>query len=458
MLVSLLLLATIATISVVAYIEVQESLLKNIDYTLRAMAEGITADLDEPESHEAHQVELRSITGSTNNPYSTRYRVWIDGSGEDLFASDSPVNVNGGLLVNTVIDNQPEIGESVFFNLNLAQHGFRAIWMRHRFEKDVINILVARSSYSAYHEMDEFLRLLLILGGSMVLGIFLLVPPIASLAMRPIGQTAKRMEQVTYKDLGQESMHNPKVPMELEPFVTALSKMLARLDKVMSQQRQFTADASHELRTPLALIKSTIQTTRMRDRDVTEYKQAMDDILKDIQRLEKLITELLSLARLNETDILADMSSVSLDALLHNLGEIFDSRASQKGGKVLYEEFPSVEVRGNEDELVQLFSNLLDNTIQHGPPNGTVSISLQEEPEGYVTVCIHDEGGHIPPEALPHLFERFYRVDSSRCKATGGTGLGLAIAKEIVCRHAGEIEITSSPAAGTSVLIRLPKL
>jgi len=105
-----------------------------------------------------------------------------------------------------------------------------------------------------------------------------------------------------------------------------------------------------------------------------------------------------------------------------------------------------------------LFTNVLDNAVKYGPSKGIIHITLTHEPDGFAVVCINDQGGNIPPEALPYLFDRFYRVDSSRSRATGGTGLGLAIAKAIVDHHNGRIEIASDTQNGTSVFVRLPRL
>ena len=457
-LVSMLLVATIATISIVAYIELEEFLLRSVDPTLKAMAAGIISNIDEPQSYEVHQAEFRSITDYTGGRRPTIYRIWMDGSKDELFASNSLADTYGQLLVNLPVDNQPEVGESSIFNLNQGKHSYRAIWARHSFERGVVNIVVVHSSHYVYHEMGEFLQLLLILGGSMVLGAFLLTPQVIAWGMSPIKWTIRQMQRITPKDLGREDLHNENVPEELSPFVEALCEMLLRLDKAMRQQRQFTADASHELRTPLALIKSTIQTTRMRDRDVAEYKQALDETLKDIERIIKLTTQLLSLAQMDETGDLPNRSKLSLDGLLRNLCESFDSRASRQAGRVLCEEFLSVQVWGNAGKLTQLFNNLIDNAVQYGSADAVVRISLEDKPDGYVTVCIHNEGGYIAPEVLPHVFDRFYRADSSRSLATGGTGLGLAIAREIARQHEGDIEMTSNPTTGTSVFVRLPRL
>ncbi len=122
---------------------------------------------------------------------------------------------------------------------------------------------------------------------------------------------------------------------------------------------------------------------------------------------------------------------------------------------MILEESSATTIRSDLDELVRLFSNVLDNAVRYGPPGGTIRVALKGGPDGYATVYIHDEGGNIPPDAMPHLFDRFYRVDQSRSCSTGGAGLGLAIAREIVRRHNGDILVTSSPDSGTLVSIRL---
>jgi signal transduction histidine kinase len=442
----------------VAYVELKESLLKNIDPTLKAMAEGILSKLDETESPEAHQAEFRSITGYTGEQHSNRYRIWMDGSDKDLFTSTIATDMRDRLLVNLLPGIQPEIGEFKFFNLGRETYKYRAVWVRYPFQQGVANVLVASPSRSVYHEMEEFLQLLLILGGSLVVGSFLLVPGIVGWAMRPIDEVAAVLRQVTHKNVVQETLHNLKVPQELLPFVEALDGMLFRLDKAIKQQEQFIADASHELRTPLTVIKSTIQTTRMADRDVADYTTALDDTLQDVNRMERLIEHLLSLARVDESGDLPNSKRIALDTLLVNLAEIFDAKASQQGGKVICDNCLPTWVNGDASELDQLFTNILDNGVKYGPPNGVIRVTLSHEPDGYATACIHDEGGKISPEALPHLFDRFYRVDSSRSRATGGAGLGLAIAKEIAHRHGGRIEITSDIHTGTSVFVRLPQL
>jgi signal transduction histidine kinase len=239
--------------------------------------------------------------------------------------------------------------------------------------------------------------------------------------------------------------------------VDALNDMLNRLNSVLERQKQFTSDAAHELRTPLAAAKSTLQATQMQQRQPDEYRQAIHNTLEDIARLEQLIEQLLILARMDEAGIQTVKDDVQLDVLLRELADTYNEKAKQEGGKVVLTESSATTIQGNLDELTRLFSNILDNAFRYGRSGGIVSIALRPGPDGYATVSIHDDGGNIPSEAIPRLFDRFYRVDHSRSSSTGGIGLGLAIARKIARRHNGDISIKSDSGSGTLVSIQLAR-
>ncbi len=461
LLVSLLTVTIILVLSIVAYIEVEESLLRYIDEVLRAMAEGIGATLDENEAAESREIELRAIVGEGAAKGITWCRIWADSSEEDLFASDLPGHVDRTLLMNPPKARRPDVGASALFNVVGSVHvdtkyRYRVIWVRRAHDQDVWNILVGRSSHYVHHEMTEFYQLLLLLGTGLMLLAFLLTPILLSLGLHPVKQVGDQLQTITSKNLKQECSTSEVVP-ELKPFVAALDGMLVRLDEAMRQQEQFIADATHELRTPVAVVKSTLQATRLLPRNTAEYEQGIDDSLQDLARLERLIEQLLSLARLEGTK---EMSTtvVCLNSLLHDTIRTFNTRAAQQGGRIVFAESPITWVRGDESQLRQLFGNLLDNALRYGPAGGTIQVEMEDATDHRVTISVHDEGGRIPPEALSHLFERFYRVDSSRAQASGGNGLGLAIVREIAERHGGTVEITSDPHAGTRVAVHLPRL
>jgi len=455
--VSAVLIAVIVTISTVAYIEFEESHLRQIDRTLLAMANGILTNLNDHESNERLVEEVLAITGRSDQNSSTLYRIWMDGSSVDLLVSNGIDNERERWLHELREQSRPVPEQYIFMNIGRRGDEYRAVWMRHKIEEDIVNIVVAGSSHFTYHEMHEFIKLLFILGGSLILGSVVATMWTVRCGLRPIALTAERLGHISRPNVGGTLFDNLKIPEELHPFVHALREMLIRLDKVLQQQKQFTSDAAHELRTPLSLAKSTLQAAQMQQRDANEYERTIADALKDIARMERLIEELLTLSRLDETNVYTAETDVNLDELLRELAEIYDEKMGASGGKVILEESSDTVVRANSDDLTRLFSNVLDNAVRYGPSDGTISITLQYEPDNYVTVCIHDEGGNIPPEALPNLFDRFYRVDKSRSSSTGGVGLGLAIAQHIAHRYNGDISITSNPSTGTLVCIRLAR-
>lgn len=458
LMISLLTLLIIIVVTVSAYIEFEESLLGNIDVTLRAMGEGIWAELDEEDNREHRQTEFAAITGRDGSARQSRYRVWADIDKEWAFFSDPLTDPIMQQLLDLPQPEQPDVGQSSLFTVENTQLGpFRVIWMRHPTDQDTVNILVARSCWYAYHEVGEFLQLLLVSGGSILLITLFLVPRIISWGLRPITDAGRRMERITHRSLGQDSPIPGDVLVELRPFQAALDDMLARLNAALRQQEQFTADAAHDLRTPLAVMKSTLQTLQIRPRTVAEYQESINDVLQDLGRMERLVQQLLTLARLDANDKIADPMEIRLDLLLQSVVDTFTDRAEQQGTHLVYEPTGTPSVQGNETELWQLFCNLLDNALRHGPPNGEVHVTLKNGSDSWVTTCVHDEGGAIPPDKLPYLFDRFYRVEPSRSEASGGTGLGLAIAREIVRRHRGDIAITSDPHTGTTVTVRLPR-
>jgi heavy metal sensor kinase len=454
--VSTVLVVVIATISIVAYVEFEEFHLREIDRTLLAMANGITASLNNRQDQEQLEQEVRAVTAASGpNAAYFSCRIWMEGSSADLLASDTPDSKYGRWLHGLPEQDAPAQEQYVFMNIGRSGDEYRAVWMRRTIDERIVNIVVAGSSHFTFHELHEFLQLLLILGASLVIGSVVAIMWTVRCGLRPIDTTAKQLQEIEHPNVGKVVFDKKMVPEELCPFVGALNDMLDRLNSVLQRQKQFTSDAAHELRTPLAGAKSTLQAAQMHQRQPDEYRQAIHNTLEDVARMERLIEQLLILARMEEAGGQTATAQVELDVLLGELVEIHDEKARQAGGKVILAESSATTVPGDLDELARLFSNVLDNAVRYGPSGGTVSISLISGPDGYALVSIHDEGGNIPPDAIPRLFDRFYRVDHSRSSSTGGTGLGLAIARQIARRHNGDISITSSPDSGTVVSIRL---
>jgi signal transduction histidine kinase len=231
--------------------------------------------------------------------------------------------------------------------------------------------------------------------------------------------------------------------------------MIERLEKAFKRQKQFTGDASHELRAPLAIIEAESTLTLQKKRSAAEYRRSLETITQEAKRMSMVIEQLLTLARADAGEEQVSFEPVDLSALLANLGSDVAILCRDKGLDFQLDLKEGLVVSGDPVRLRVMFLNLLDNAIRYTPSGGTISLSLFSEGK-LAGVTVSDTGVGIPPEDLPHVFERFYRVDKARSRAEGGSGLGLAIARHIAEIHGGKIEAQSQIGAGSTLRVWLP--
>jgi len=235
--------------------------------------------------------------------------------------------------------------------------------------------------------------------------------------------------------------------------VAAFNEMLDRLEQVFRSQQRFVADVSHELRTPLTTIRGNLDLLKMGAAESPEDRQAtLATIEGEVTRLSRLVSDLLFLAR-SETGIPMEFQPVELDTLL--LDVYRQAQTLVNGVTLTLGHEDQAVVKGDPDRLRQLFLNLVDNALKYTPAGGQVTLSLYRE-GNWAKIIVEDTGIGIPEEAIPHLFERFYRVDKARSRGRGGTGLGLAIVKEVTDSHGGHIEVTSEEGRGSRFTVWLP--
>ena len=219
------------------------------------------------------------------------------------------------------------------------------------------------------------------------------------------------------------------------------------------------ANVSHELRTPLTNIRSYTETLLDAAGDIpldTE-KQFLGVISSESERMARIVTDLLTLSRLDYGRMELRMTRFSLSALLHKVADAMKFTAEDSGHELTVDAPDSLpEITGDRERIEQVVVNILSNAVKYTSSGGHIRLAACEGEKNTVRITVQDDGIGIPAEDVPRLFERFYRVDKARSRAAGGTGLGLAIAKEIVEKHGGHIELESEYGKGTTVHITLP--
>ena len=239
---------------------------------------------------------------------------------------------------------------------------------------------------------------------------------------------------------------------EVAELIDAFNQTLERLEQLFTAQQRFVADVNHELRTPLTVMKGNISLMR-RLKEVDE--ESLDIVDREVDRLTRLVGDLLLLAQADSGRMPLDRQPLQIDTVLL---EVYQQVHSLTKDRLQFKllEIDQLLVMADRDRIKQVLLNLVGNAIQYTPQGGKVTLRLREV-EGYASMTVSDTGPGIPPEDLPHIFERFYRVDKSRTRSdTTGFGLGLSIACWIVESHDGYIEVESEPGEGTTFCVRLP--
>ena len=243
---------------------------------------------------------------------------------------------------------------------------------------------------------------------------------------------------------------------EVDELANTINLMLDRIEDSFIRVAQFTSDVSHELRTPVATIKTGTEVILSKERTTEEYRELLENNLSTLERMTRMISDLLELSRSDSGTSILHLKSFNLSNMLKDLQNKFRLVSETENINILFNEVPGLQIKADEDLLRRLFSNLLDNAIKFTSSGGSVSILLEDRGNDVVT-CIKDTGIGISEEHREKVFDRFFRVDSSRSRDTGGTGLGLNICKNVVELHQGKIEVKSQVSVGSTFEVTLPK-
>ncbi len=301
-----------------------------------------------------------------------------------------------------------------------------------------------------YDEFNRSLIIALLIGfGAATASLFLAVWVTPSL-FKPLDDIATVARQITRADDLSRRVPDPGRNDEFGDLARALNQTLEQIERLFQAQQRLLADVSHELRTPLTTIRGNLDL--MRHMGVAD-QESMDVIQDELERMTRLIGDLLLLARADSGGLPLERKPVELDNVLFDVYRQI-SRLENKV-TVVVGEMDQACVLGDQDRLKQLLLILVDNAIKYTPESGKVTLSMTKV-DGWAEVQISDTGVGIPSEDLPYIFDRFYRVDKARTRSQGGAGLGLAIAKWVVQMHEGQIRVRSTMGEGTTFVVRLP--
>ncbi len=243
---------------------------------------------------------------------------------------------------------------------------------------------------------------------------------------------------------------------EIRQISNSLNQMLLRIKNLERSRQEFVSNVSHELKTPITSIKVLADSLIMQENVPTElYREFLVDITEEIERENKIITDLLSLVKLDKTASEMNITSIKINDLLELLLKRLRPIAKKNNIELIYESFRPVMAEVDEVKLSLALSNLIENAIKYNVDDGWVRVSLNADHK-YFYVKVSDSGIGIPEEAQDSIFDRFYRVDKARSRGTGGTGLGLSITKNAVHMHKGAIKVYSKENEGTTFTVRVP--
>ena len=306
------------------------------------------------------------------------------------------------------------------------------------------------------HQVDTVLRRLvwvLLAAGSLVLASAILATwLLVDRTLAPLARIAATAERIASTGDVTLRVSAPRGG-EIGLLGRSFNRMVDRLRRLLDSQRQLLADTSHELRNPLTVIRTNLDLLK-RDLDPATREEVAVETEAEAERMSRLVADLLLLAREDgQAAPRGELAPVHLDTLAREVVDRFRQLAPEHA-VVLAEAEPLV-IRGDPDRLRQLLANLLDNAARYTPPGGRIAVALRRD-GSVARLTVEDTGVGIPPEHLPRIFDRFYRVDPGRGRATGGTGLGLAIVKHVAEAHRGRVEAESVVGSGSRFTVTLP--
>ncbi len=315
-------------------------------------------------------------------------------------------------------------------------------------------MLTSISSDSIMTTKDVLNRKAMILEALMIMAIIGIAIVLSNVLTRPFGRVTQAINEIKagYTD---ESISVPDY-LETEHIMTAFNQLLGRMKVLDKSRQEFVSNVSHELKTPMASIKVLADSLMAQpDAPVEMYREFMGDITAEIDRENRIITDLLSLVKMDKTVADLNISTINMNELTELILKRLRPIARKKDIEIVFESIRPVTAEVDEVKMSLIISNLVENAIKYNKDHGSVKVTLDADYQMF-SLEVADTGIGMPEEAMAHIYERFYRVDKSHSREIGGTGLGLAITRSAVLMHRGQITAKSILDEGTTFLVKIP--
>lgn len=315
-------------------------------------------------------------------------------------------------------------------------------------------MLVSASTDSIRITMDILSRKALIVEVIVILAILIASILAAKALIRPFEKITEALDQA------QEGYTDTPISvtdcLETEHIGDAFNRVLGRMKVLDNSRQEFVSNVSHELKTPITSMKVLADSLiSQKDVPIEVYQEFMEDITKEIEREDKIITDLLSLVKMDRTAADLNITEVDINILVELIMKRLRPIAQKRDVELVYESLRPVTAAVDEVKVTLVLSNLVENAVKYNKEHGWVKVTLDADHQ-FFTVVVADSGIGIPEESLDHIYERFYRVDKSRSREIGGTGLGLAITRSAILMHRGSIRVESVEGEGTTFTVRIP--
>ena len=316
-------------------------------------------------------------------------------------------------------------------------------------------VLFASASTDNIKASEEILkrnsRILLVTISILLFGISLLL---SYLLIKPFKRITAAISSVR-EGFGASQISIPDF-RETEAIMDAFNALMGRLKTLDESRDEFVSSVSHELKTPLASMKVLADSLIMSE-DVSNetYREFMADIAEEVDREDKIISDLLSMIKMDKTESEVNAEETDINDLIELILKRIRPLAEKKGVQIVFESKRAVTAEVDRTKLTLAITNLVENAVKYNKENGWIRVGLDGDHQ-FFTVTVSDSGIGIPEESLDHIFERFYRVDKSHSREIGGTGLGLAIARSAILMHRGAVKVSSVEGEGTTFTVKIP--